>query len=247
MSTITNITDKFSIYVNNSLEQYRADSFFTKEPETVAWINTFKTNNVFYDIGANIGVYTLYAAAIRNVRTYSFEPYYKNYLSLIENVKLNNIQNLCAPILCGLAEVTKFDSFFVLEERIGSSGHQIGEAKDEFGKPFKPVTKYPLLTYSLDDFIESFKSPIPNYIKIDVDGLEPNIIDGMNNTLKNEKLESICIEFNMTKDKKEEYIDRFYELGFVTENTFNNLENHSRFRRKVNNNRLCENVIFTRF
>lgn len=43
---------------------YRGKNFYTKEPETVAWINSFNKKNTFFDIGANIGIYSLYAASL---------------------------------------------------------------------------------------------------------------------------------------------------------------------------------------
>ena len=46
----------------NSLIQWRAETFFTKEPETIEWINTFKSDETLFDVGANIGLYSIYAA-----------------------------------------------------------------------------------------------------------------------------------------------------------------------------------------
>ena len=38
---------------------FRAETFKTKEPETIEWIDSFKKNSVFWDIGANVGIYSL--------------------------------------------------------------------------------------------------------------------------------------------------------------------------------------------
>ena len=246
MDIVKPILEGFSILAENSLEEYRAESFFTKEPETVAWIDSFEKGKVFFDVGANIGIYALYASAIKQTSTFAFEPYYKNYRRLIENIKLNKISDSCQPFLCGLSEKTRLDSFFVVEERASSSGHQIGAAKDEYGKSFDPVMQYPLFTYSMDDFIRVFNVPAPNHIKIDVDGLEPKIIEGMENTLQGDNLQSMCIELNMSSELKQKQIDNFKSLGFSIDNEFNNLPNHSRHRRSMKNEGWCENIIFTK-
>ena len=51
-----------TFYVPNRLSYYRADTFSTKEPETLSWIDSFDVKSTFWDIGANIGVYSCYAA-----------------------------------------------------------------------------------------------------------------------------------------------------------------------------------------
>jgi len=243
---VKSIQKGFSILAENDLEEYRADSFFKKEPETVAWIDSFEEGRVFFDVGANIGIYALYGAITRKCQTYAFEPYYKNFRRLIDNIKLNKVDQQCQPFLCGLADDTKLDSFFVMEERSSSSGHQLGAPEDEFGKSFDPVLSYPLFVYSVDSFVKAFNVPVPSYIKVDVDGLEPKIIEGMKETLKSDELRSICIELNMSPELKEEQKKFFSQYGFTTDNSFNTHPEHSRIRRAAKNQGWCENIIFTK-
>ena len=61
-------------YSINKMTKYRIDTFFSKEPDTISWIKSFKANSVFWDIGANIGLYSVYASRISNCQTYAFEP-----------------------------------------------------------------------------------------------------------------------------------------------------------------------------
>ena len=56
----------------------RMDRIMSKEPETIKWINSFTKDSVFFDVGANIGIYTLYSAVMRENTVYSFEPHVKN-------------------------------------------------------------------------------------------------------------------------------------------------------------------------
>ena len=61
--TTINIDDeKLLFYTPNNLVKWRVKTFFTKEPDTLNWIDNFKEDEIFWDIGANIGLYSLYAA-----------------------------------------------------------------------------------------------------------------------------------------------------------------------------------------
>lgn len=246
MENIKIITENFKITTNNSLEEYRADSFFTKEPETVAWIDSFCSSDIFFDIGANIGIYSLYAATKHSCKTFGFEPYHKNYYRFLENISLNNVQNICFPFFCGLYSETKVETFYVSDDRISSSGHQVGTDIDEHGNRFQVLQKYPLFIYTLDDFIKTFNIPFPNHIKIDVDGVEDEIIKGMEKILTSPVLKSVSIELNNNDGDRKEVKNLFLNFGFSTENSFNNHPNHSRFRRAQNRNSVCENIVFSR-
>ena len=73
-------------------ELWRADGYATKEPDTLAWIDGFlKPGDVFYDVGANIGQYALYAAKRLGgqCRVLAFEPEALNYAKLNTNIVLN--------------------------------------------------------------------------------------------------------------------------------------------------------------
>ena len=71
----------------------RMDRLMTKEPETIKWINTFDNDSVFFDVGANIGIYTLYSAMTRNNIVYAFEPHAASYKNLLDSINLNKLQN----------------------------------------------------------------------------------------------------------------------------------------------------------
>ena len=78
------------LIVSNSQEYYRMRTFWSKEPETIAFIMNFmEDGDTFYDIGACIGQYSLLAAYLYpKSKVYSFEPHINNYKRLIENIKL---------------------------------------------------------------------------------------------------------------------------------------------------------------
>src|SRR3989338_9770525 len=77
---------------NNALTYFRANTFFSKEPDTLAWIDTFNKSDTFYDIGANVGLYSLYAA-IKGISVIAFEPESQNYAEFNKNIFLNNLDS----------------------------------------------------------------------------------------------------------------------------------------------------------
>ena len=245
--TFSNITDNLKIYTKGSMEKFRHDTFFTKEPETLAWIESlFQDGDVFYDIGANIGVYTLYAASLYpKMQVISFEPFVTNYLRLCENIQLNGFENI-TPLLMGLSDQTKIDTLFVKDETLGSSGHQISKSIDEWGNEFEATRKLHVLTDSLDTFISHYQTSLPNHIKIDVDGVEWAIIKGMKNTISQPDVKSVLVEVNQSTTNMDEVNQLFKDAGFHTDSELNRLENHSRHRRKGTQWDDVENVIYVK-
>ena len=91
------VGNKKIIFANNKGQQTyiknRMDRMLTKEPETIKWINNFETDSVFFDIGANIGIYTLYSAITIQNEVYAFEPHAASYKNLLDSINLNNLNN----------------------------------------------------------------------------------------------------------------------------------------------------------
>ena len=82
-------------FIPNKLIKWRVETLRTKKPETLEWIDTFNKNEkiIFWDIGANIGLYSIYNALNNNSLTISFEPSTSNLRTLSKNIYLNNLQN----------------------------------------------------------------------------------------------------------------------------------------------------------
>ena len=83
------------LFSPNHLIKWRVDTFYNKEPETLDWINKFINTNpiIFWDIGANIGLYSLYAAIKhKNCEVISFEPSTSNLRILSRNIYINNLK-----------------------------------------------------------------------------------------------------------------------------------------------------------
>ena len=82
---------KLEFYTPNRLSFFRVKTFSTKEPETLDWIDQFQENKIFWDVGANIGLYSCYAAKKKLCKVYAFEPSIFNLEWLGRNIFLNNL------------------------------------------------------------------------------------------------------------------------------------------------------------
>ena len=168
-----------------------------KEPETVEWIEKwFKPGDVFYDIGANVGAYSLVAfkALLGNIVIYSFEPGFTNFPQLCRNIHLNDANQAIFPFPVALSDRTSITNFHYQNLTPGGALHALGAPTDQNGKQFHPVCTLPALSYSLDHFVCQFELPFPNHIKIDVDGIECQILKGAQETLCRPELRSILVE-----------------------------------------------------
>ena len=168
-----------------------------KEPDTVQWIEDFmRPGDIFYDIGANVGAYSLVAAKCfaGTVKVYAFEPAFLNFSQLCRNIFLNNCQDAVFPLSVALSDKTIIDDLNFHDLVTGGSLHTLGETIDHKGEVFTPVATQRMLSYRIDDLIDQFKIPVPSHIKIDVDGIEKAVLEGAQTTLSNPKLRSIDVE-----------------------------------------------------
>jgi len=205
------------IIVDNFTEYNVRVNSCKKEPETVRWIEKFCSDKtVFYDVGANIGAYSLIAAA-NGARVYAFEPAYPNFCKLNENVSLNGLDDQidCFPI--ALSVETKIGEFKYFETVPGTSkGYYLIEHKYD-SKNIHPETEKHTLVYSMRDFVDTFKLPYPNMLKIDVDGEELDVIKGALEVLKNPLLRTMLVEIDDSFNSSRALLDILYNYGFKVE------------------------------
>jgi len=181
---------------------FRAKTIYSKEPETIKWIDKFGSKKkIFFDIGANCGTYSLYYAKLYKNTVYSFEPQYQNCVFINENSKLNNLEKKIVIIPAPLFNKEKvcklrtYDAFLP-----GTASGTISNLKNYSKKYDK--TFYNTLTFSIDHLVQNKILPVPNLIKIDVDGNELEIISGGIKTLNNKNCVSVLIETRYETHKK---------------------------------------------
>ena len=198
---------EIKFFVPNQLLEWRVDTYFSKEPETLEWIDSFqeKENLIFWDIGANIGLYSIYNSLKHpKSTTIAFEPSSSNLRVLTRNISINNLEKNIKVVSIPLTN--KENIFQEMKEGQfveGGALNSFGEKFDFEGKEFKPTMKYNLLGTTMNYFIENSILDIPDYIKIDVDGIEHLILEGGDKFLNDKKVKSLSIEIN--ENFKEQY------------------------------------------
>jgi FkbM family methyltransferase len=178
----------------------RCLKIFGKEPGTVDWIREIvKENDIFYDIGANIGVYSVLAASRtgKGGRVYAFEPHGANFARLVDNIALNNLQQVVFPHNFALSDKEGLFPFHYKSCDVGTSDSQLSTGSD--GTGVEKGIQISELKYgtTVDRLIASGDIKAPHHIKIDVDGNEFLILAGMSQLLSGtQRPQSIQVEMN---------------------------------------------------
>ena len=177
----------------------RGFNMFKSDPEVCEWIDSFKEKSILVDIGANVGLYSLYAAKKSNI-VYAFEPESLNFACLNLNVSDNNLNKQIQTFPFAIDEEIKIGTLNLSSIRFGGSGNSFERKITDSGGNFNPVYSQGSMSLSLDHICEKLNF-FPNHIKIDVDGNELKVINGMNVLLDSKHLQSICIELNPLFDE----------------------------------------------
>ena len=209
--TASNI--KFSLTSSKSL--VRALNLFNKEPATISWIRTFEENSIFFDIGANIGQFTLFAAIVAKSKVYSFEPESNNFKGLVENILLNKLFDKVYSYPIGISNKTELTTLYLSTFSRGQSHHMVGESLDHNLVYKNYEMKQGIFSTTLNELIDKWNFPIPNYLKIDVDGIEYKIIEKSDKILSSKNLNSVLIELNPKRKQDKKIIDILKNHGFI--------------------------------
>ena len=214
---------KIKFFSHNHISKWRIDTLFQKEPETISWIKKFKKQNkdfIFWDVGSNIGIYSIYSSIIhKNLKVFSFEPSFLNLGILSRNISINNLTNKVSIFQLPLSNKSNF--FQAMNESSLSFAGALstfGSKKNFEGKKTKFVNSYKILGTSLNNAIENKILKIPDYIKIDVDGLEHIILNGFDKFASDKKIKSILIEITENYITQKKFITNFMKKqNFILE------------------------------
>jgi FkbM family methyltransferase len=119
-------------------------------------------------------------------------PFAPNYERLKANIELNQCWRTVKAEQIAMSNETGMANFATKSTEIGSSGGQIGEIKG-----YLPQMAYPVEVTTGDAYANIWGCP--NYVKIDVDGIEEKILSGMPKVLNSKSLKSVLIEDNTSK------------------------------------------------
>lgn len=193
MREISHVIDsrRIKFLCPNELTCARASTFWVKEPGTLAWIGSFEPGSTFWDIGANVGLYSIYAAALKH-RVYAFEPVASNYDVLVRNVVINEMDRAITALPIALASKSCVSHMAMRDNITGSAHHTLGGHNGKW--------RQGAMSVAMDTLHTLFDVPFADHIKIDVDGNELDILHGGELALM--MCRSVMVEVKLSDEKK---------------------------------------------
>lgn len=185
---------RYTFAAPNGISRWRIETFSTKEPETLEWIDCMEHGSVVWDIGANVGLYSCYAAKCRGCTVVAFEPSVFNLELLARNIFLNGLSAQVVIVPLPLAEQLIYSTLNMSTTEWGGAMSTFGESYTHDGSPLVKRFEFQTLGLSMDDAIGRLELAQPDYIKMDVDGIEHLILKGGSTVLS--KVKGVLIEIN---------------------------------------------------
>lgn len=170
-----------------------------------------KKDMLIFDVGANVGDYAKYIFSIDpNVKIYCFEPVYNTYNTLLNNLSSEIAAGKVIANNFGLSNEVKEAEMFIYDELDGrNSLHYNKEHIFDTNILHKEKIRLSTLSsYTIQNKISKI-----DFLKIDVEGHETNVIEGASELIENKMIK--CIQF--------EYNNNWEAAGFTLENTFKKL------------------------
>lgn len=186
----------FTLQCDNWITYYRWRTYNTKEPETLDWIDaSLRPGDVFLDVGANIGVYSLYASRRRpSVRVLAIEPEFSNLHLLRDNVIANALEQSIDIFGLALGATSGLTFLEVHDPTPAAAYHCALPVTTVLETPERTVgCREGVAMLTLDRFCDAMACE-PSLIKIDTDGGEVDILTGAHATLRSPALRSVLIE-----------------------------------------------------
>jgi FkbM family methyltransferase len=167
-------------------------------------LHFLRKEDFFWDIGANVGSYTLLAAGHVEAKTLAFEPLPNTFTALMKNIKLNNLESKVNAYNCAIGKNVGKLKF---TQGLDTMNHVAAENEQNVVE---------VDVKSLDGLATESNSPA--LIKIDVEGFETEVIKGGGRILKDKKLKAIIIELNGSGTRygydEKEIHDKLIEIGY---------------------------------
>ena len=158
------------------------------------WIEAFPEGACFWDIGANVGAFSLYAALPGNVHVIAIEPAANTFATLTRNIELNGMNDRVSAYCVAFSDKTRLDTLYMSSVESGGVWHGFGTETNQFGEAIATTLRQGAVGFSIDDFAVTFSPRLPTHVKIDVDGIEPDILRGGCKMLSTPSLKSAIVE-----------------------------------------------------
>lgn len=150
----------------------------------------------------------------RGVQVYAFEPESQNYGLLNRNIVANGLGARVKAYCLALSNHTGLGELHLSKFTIGGSCHSLDERVNHMHMPAKPAFSQGCYATSLDELVASNTVPVPDHIKIDVDGFEPAVVSGAEKSIRTGKVRSLLIEINQNLDDHMRLVEALVKWGF---------------------------------
>ena len=194
--TVKHPDGRMTFHTPNQMTAWRVKTLATKEPDTIRWLEAMTPGSVLVDIGANVGMYSVFAAVVRQVTVFAFEPEAQNYALLNANIDVNKLSDRVLAFPLALSDEMKLDKLYLSKFSAGGSCHSFAEQVGFDLKPRPAAFTQGAFSVTLDMLVENGAVPVPDYIKLDVDGIEHKVLAGARKTLANPKVREVLVELN---------------------------------------------------
>lgn len=203
-------------YINSQRAYHYPWFFHDDEPDTLEWLEALPEGACLWDIGANIGAFSLYAALKPKATVLAFEPAGSSFAALIKNIELNRMDDRIAAYCIAFSENTELNVLNMAQTEAGHSMHGFGTNLNAYEEKIDTRFRQAAIGYAIDDFVGTFAPPLPTHLKIDVDGIETDILRGGENTLKEPSVQSVVVELigDLDNPRNSEIISLMSGFGF---------------------------------
>lgn len=195
---------------------WRSQTLFVKEPEMIEWIDKMDKSETLWDIGANVGLYSVYAG-LKGMKVFAFEPSALNTFLISKNIEVNGLKDNVSLFPIAVSDKNEFGYLNMTSTKLGGALNEFNETNietvGEGAYKEEVIFKQGMFAYSIDELIEKYSFEVPDYIKIDVDSIEDRIVYGADKTLSNKKVKGIFLELNETEERTQKMIDFLKERG----------------------------------
>jgi len=146
-------------------------------------LHILEADDLFVDVGANAGSYTILASSVRGAKVYAFEPVPNTYNRLIENISINHAENRVKCFNVGLG---REEGIIAFTSDLDTVNHAVSLNE------YAPNT----INVNVTTLDLGLKDTQPSLIKIDVEGYETLVLEGATETLAKPTLLAVIIELN---------------------------------------------------
>lgn len=175
----------------------------------IEWLKSFRSDDVFLDVGANVGTYTIPAALLCElVIAIELDPI--NVSCLYSNVHYNKLYNKIVIVPLAAGKEKSVMEVHYRDFSVGDALQSVGRAQVlPTNRPSPHILRQ--LCVPIDELFSDFSLPKPTKIKIDVDGNEMSVVEGSWSTIST--AEEVYYEDNGL-DEDIYILNKLMNLGF---------------------------------